>query len=77
MPQSRILQKNVGLSGDELFCPMIDARRMEVFAGIYDKNLEVILEPNAIEISNTSFNDLLKDKQVYFFGSGSRSVNQY
>lgn len=54
-----------------LYCPMIDARRMEVFTALYDKNLHIVREPAAIVLDENSFaNDLLNNK-VAFFGSGS------
>ncbi len=54
-----------------LFCPMIDARRMEVFTAVYDKNLEEILPPHNAILSEHSFSGILQDKRVLFFGNGS------
>jgi len=52
-------------------CPMIDARRMEVFCAVYDKNLTVV-EPVAPKIiDENSFSDLLKEKKIFFFGDGA------
>ncbi|MEP6713406.1 MAG: tRNA (adenosine(37)-N6)-threonylcarbamoyltransferase complex dimerization subunit type 1 TsaB [Ferruginibacter sp.] len=54
-----------------LYCPMIDARRMEVFTAVYDKFFAPVLQPCAIIIEENSFaNQLLKNK-VCFFGNGS------
>lgn len=54
-----------------LFCPMLDARRMEVYCAVYDSsNREII--PTAAEIINGhSFTDLLKSNKLIFFGDGS------
>ena len=54
-----------------LFCPMIDARRIEVFTALYDKDLNIILTPHAKVIDETSFENELNDNQVLFFGNGS------
>ena len=53
-----------------LFCPMIDARRMEVFTAIYDDQLAEMLTPCAMILDEHSFHDQLKSK-IIFFGSGS------
>jgi tRNA threonylcarbamoyladenosine biosynthesis protein TsaB len=55
----------------DLICPMIDARRMEVFTAIYDKSLEEIISPHNIILDENSFNEILKNKKILFFGNGS------
>ena len=53
------------------YCPMIDARRMEVFCAVYDEQLNNI-EPSAPKIiDDNSFADLLKSHKIYFFGDGA------
>lgn len=54
-----------------LFCPMIDARRMEVFNALYDESLNEIREPRAEIIHENSFDDLLKDHTIIFGGDGA------
>jgi tRNA threonylcarbamoyladenosine biosynthesis protein TsaB len=53
-----------------LFCPMIDARRMEVFTGLFDVNLETILAPDAMIVDENFMQDFLIKQSVYFIGSG-------
>jgi tRNA threonylcarbamoyladenosine biosynthesis protein TsaB len=53
------------------FCPMIDARRSEVFTALYSQNLEPIIAPEARIIDKDSFNEELATHPVWFFGSGS------
>lgn len=54
-----------------LFCPMLDARRMEVYCLIMDSN-ESILEPiSAKIIDEESFQELLVENKIIFFGDGS------
>jgi tRNA threonylcarbamoyladenosine biosynthesis protein TsaB len=57
-------------AADLLFCPMIDARRMEVFTALYNFNLDEIEVPHALILSQTSFANLLNDKKILFFGDG-------
>jgi tRNA threonylcarbamoyladenosine biosynthesis protein TsaB len=53
------------------FCPMIDARRMEVYAAIYDEYLHEA-EPNKPHIVDENFMEkYLAESQVVFFGDGS------
>ncbi len=59
---------------DYLFCPLIDARRMEVFTAIYDTKLNAILQPAAIIVNNTSFEEHLINKKIIFTGSGSNKL---
>jgi tRNA threonylcarbamoyladenosine biosynthesis protein TsaB len=59
-----------GKSG-ELFCPMIDARRMEVYCAVYDKSNKLIRPTAAEIIDEQSFQDLLEKQTVYFFGDGA------
>lgn len=60
-------------TGDKsgMYCPMIDARRMEVFTAIYDAPLNEVIPPSAIVLDENSFAELLQKKQIYFFGSGA------
>jgi tRNA threonylcarbamoyladenosine biosynthesis protein TsaB len=54
-----------------LFCPLIDARRMEVFTAVYDARLNEVIPPSAMVLDENSFAELLQEKQIYFFGSGA------
>ena len=54
-----------------LFCPMIDARRMEVYTAIYNANNELIEPISAKIIDETSFSQLLTNQKVMFFGDGA------
>lgn len=54
-----------------LFCPMIDARRMEVYAAIYNFRMERVREIQADIIDHLSFADFLQNQKVLFFGNGA------
>jgi len=55
-----------------LFCPMIDARRMEVFTAIFNNDLEEIMKTSAVVLDENSFSYYLKESNILFFGSGSK-----
>ncbi len=72
----------LGISFYELFpgetgavCPMIDARRMEVFTAIYDKSQKLLFEPCALEIDAISYKSLVGYGVSAFVGSGSPKVS--
>ncbi len=54
-----------------LLCPMIDARRMEVYTTIYDTSLNVIRKTSADIIETDSYNNLLQKHKIAFFGNGA------
>lgn len=58
----------------ELLCPVIDARRMEVFTAVYSKSLGEILKPCAIILDKDSFSTLLSSHKIVFFGNGCTKV---
>ncbi|GEO10891.1 tRNA (adenosine(37)-N6)-threonylcarbamoyltransferase complex dimerization subunit type 1 TsaB [Segetibacter aerophilus] len=58
-------------SGTDLLCPMIDARRMEVFAALFDIGLNCVLPPQPVILDGESFNKLMIERKLVFFGSGS------
>ena len=57
--------------GTDLFCPMIDARRMEVFTAVYKSDGVELMSPVAMIIDENSFSDYLKNQSMSFFGGGS------
>ncbi len=62
---------NHQIKNDFLLCPMLDARRMEVYCAIFDANLKIIIPTKAEIIDENSFKDLLRDNKIIFFGSGA------
>lgn len=61
---------------DILYCPMIDARRMEVFTSFYDSSLTEIGKARAIILDETSFLEELKDQSIFFCGNGAAKFKQ-
>lgn len=53
-----------------LYCPMIDARRMEVYSSVYDHELKQQQLVEALIIDELSVAKFNVDKPVYFFGDG-------
>ncbi|MCI1680942.1 MAG: tRNA (adenosine(37)-N6)-threonylcarbamoyltransferase complex dimerization subunit type 1 TsaB [Bacteroides sp.] len=59
------------LPEDALLCPMIDARRMEVYAAIYDRALKPIRDIAADIVDENIYKPFLDEHLVYFFGDGA------
>lgn len=57
--------------GLNLLCPMIDARRMEVFTAVYENDLSLLLPSTAMIIDENSFSGWLDTRRMSFFGDGS------
>lgn len=68
MASTSIKQK--GLE-NALYCPMIDARRMEVFTALYTHQLQEIITPQAMILNDQSFADTLHQQPIVFSGNGS------
>ena len=59
------------MNGSMLLVPAIDARRMEVYAAIFDENVNKIKDTEAVIIDENSFAELKKDHHLYLFGDGA------
>ena len=57
-----------------LICPMIDARRMEVYTAVYDKFLQEKKSAAAMIVDETSFSSLLLSENILFCGNGSKKL---
>ena len=69
----KVMAKAAVEQGDDssvLFCPMIDARRMEVFTAIYNNALTEVLPPCALVLDENSYFNYLQKNKIVFFGNG-------
>ena len=55
-----------------LLCPMLDARRMEVYAALYDRALKPFREIGAAVVDADTYREWLDRQPVYFFGNGAK-----
>jgi tRNA threonylcarbamoyladenosine biosynthesis protein TsaB len=60
-----------------LLCPMLDARRMEVYTMLMDSELNILRPTEAKVIDDTSYVDLLENNSVYFFGDGAAKCQEF
>ncbi len=54
-----------------VLCPMIDARRMEVYTAQYDLSLKPLTQVEAVIVNHESFQTELGRNTLLFFGNGS------
>ena len=59
-----------------LVCPMIDARRMEVFTALYDVNLKQVLPVTAKIIDEHAYQNELAAHRITFLGDGAMKCSE-
>jgi tRNA threonylcarbamoyladenosine biosynthesis protein TsaB len=64
------------INSNTLFCPMIDARRMEVYTTLFDAEMKMQKNISAEIIDENSFHDVLTNHQVVFLGDGSEKCKE-
>ncbi len=65
------LSTSISPKEGELICPMIDARRMEVYCAVFDSNGKEIRKTSAEIIDENSFSDILREHKTIFIGDGA------
>lgn len=58
-------------SNSDMLCPMIDARRMEVYTALFNVDAERMSDVEAKVIDENSFSEELKNHKIFFFGNGA------
>lgn len=66
-----VLLREMVKEENALFCPMLDARRMEVYAGIYTRALKPVRPVQADVVDGETYRQFLDEHPVYFFGNGA------
>ena len=59
-----------------LLCPMLDARRMEVYAQIFDRALHEVRPIHADVVEADTYKEWLDKAPVYFFGDGAKKCKE-
>lgn len=60
------------LEENALLCPMLDARRMEVYAALFDRALKEVRPVSADVVTADTYKEYLDERPVYFFGNGAQ-----
>jgi tRNA threonylcarbamoyladenosine biosynthesis protein TsaB len=67
----QIMAASISNPTTKLLCPMIDARRLEVFTALYDAALQEVMPSTALILDDASFTNWLDKNSISFFGNGS------
>lgn len=68
---------SMDFTGEELLVPMVDARRMEVYTGVYDFSLAPLMTPGPLVLDKDSYREFIQSgKQMFFFGDGSEKAKE-
>ncbi len=63
------------VNSKDLIVPLIDARRMEVFAMAYDSQLQPLMNPKVLILDESSFSELKAAGIIHFIGTGSAKAS--
>ena len=66
-----LIQKIGEIDKNTILCPMIDARRMEVYYALYDHSGKQIKDISADIITESSFDAIPENHKIIFFGDGA------
>ena len=64
-------------TNDYLLCPVVDSRQGEVYASIYNTDLECLEPSHPHVLSSSSFSKYLKKNKILFFGTGIGKVKDF
>ena len=71
-----VLLRELVAEDDALLCPMLDARRMEVYAQIFDRSLQEVRPIHADVVDGETYKAWLDEHPVYFFGNGAMKCKE-
>ena len=66
----------IGTEVADFYCPVIDARRMEVFMAVYGRNMDTIIAPCAMIVKPDSFYSLQERGKIIFIGDGCDKIRK-
>jgi len=75
MASGYLQRRGINDATSTYLCPMIDARRMEVYLAVYDADLVTVNEVSAQVIDGQSFNHLPQAETILLFGDGARKLS--
>lgn len=59
----------------DLFVPMIDARRMEVYCAVFDAEMNRVKDTEALVVDEHSFDDIVSEHRLWLFGDGAPKLH--
>lgn len=71
-----VLLREMVTDDDALLCPMLDARRMEVYAQLFTRSLRKVRPIQADVVDADTYREYLDKHPVYFFGNGAMKCKE-
>ena len=71
-----VLLREIVTDDDALLCPMLDARRMEVYAQLFTRSLREVRPIQADVVDADTYREYLDKHPVYFFGNGAMKCKE-
>lgn len=68
--------RNLNFTGQEILVPMVDARRMEVYTAAYDFRLDAVMEPQALIVTQDSFDNVAPGRPLWLMGDGAEKTRE-
>ncbi|MDR2653459.1 MAG: tRNA (adenosine(37)-N6)-threonylcarbamoyltransferase complex dimerization subunit type 1 TsaB [Prevotellaceae bacterium] len=68
---TKLAVEKIKPSSEMFLCPMIDARRMEVYTALFDSDAKMINQVSAQIVDENTFTELLRTNKIIFFGDGA------
>lgn len=68
---SAIAGEKYGITGTDLFCPALDARRMEIYYSVFDSHGRIVKSVRAEIMDHDSLSDLPGSSRIFIFGDGA------
>ncbi|WP_372752941.1 tRNA (adenosine(37)-N6)-threonylcarbamoyltransferase complex dimerization subunit type 1 TsaB [Labilibaculum sp.] len=76
LQENATLQAQVKNPSKAYYCPMIDARRMEVYTAFFNQKIELVKDISADIIDENSYSKELHEREIIFFGDGSSKCKE-
>ena len=76
MANGAMADKEASIDDETLLCPMIDARRMEVYTALFDSSGNNVKATAAEVIDEHSFSEYLSTQKILFFGDGAEKCQE-
>ena len=76
LTQAALITQTNESDKDIIYCPMLDARRMEVYTAFHNSSLNVLEDTNAKIVDENSFSESLQKQKILFFGNGAAKCKE-
>ncbi|MDR2809764.1 MAG: tRNA (adenosine(37)-N6)-threonylcarbamoyltransferase complex dimerization subunit type 1 TsaB [Tannerellaceae bacterium] len=73
---AKVIAQTSPSNGEPLYCAMLDARRMEVYAALFNRNRQMVRQTRAEIVTADTYASFLALNKVYFLGNGAAKCKE-